>query len=89
MVAEELRDILRQQPFEPFRLVMTDGEGYDIRHPDLLLVGVRTAVVGLTGDPGKTFYERTVKVDLAHVVRLKPLGSLPRPPQNGSGSQSN
>lgn len=85
MVPEELRDILRQQPFEPFRLVMADGEDYDIRHPDLLWVGQRTAMVGLTGEPGKTFYERAVKVDLAHVVRLEPLASLRQPPQNGPG----
>ncbi len=75
MAPEELREAL-QQPFEPFRLVMTDGQGYDIRHPDLLLVGRRSAVVGLTGDPGKTFYERTVKVDLLHIIRLEPLQSV-------------
>lgn len=36
MAPENLRDLLRKQPFEPFRLVMTDGVGLDIRHPDLL-----------------------------------------------------
>lgn len=85
MAPEELRDALRQ-PFEPFRLVMTDGEGYDIFHPDLLLVGKRTATVGLTGDPGQVFYERTVKVDLLHIVRLEPLNALRESPHNGSGS---
>jgi hypothetical protein len=38
MSAEELRHSLRRTPFEPFRLVMTDGTGLDIRHPDLLHV---------------------------------------------------
>jgi len=56
MNPEELRDTLRHQPFEPFRLVMTDGAGYEIRHPDLLWVGRSTAMVGLTGEPGQTFY---------------------------------
>jgi hypothetical protein len=83
MAPEELRDALRQQPFEPFRLVMTDGDGYEIRHPDLLLVGRRSATVGLTGQPGRTFYERTVKVDLLHVIRIEPLEASPSPPQNG------
>jgi hypothetical protein len=36
MSPEELRDTLQRRPFEPFRLVMTDGIGYDIRLPDLL-----------------------------------------------------
>jgi hypothetical protein len=84
MSSQELRDALRHQPFEPFRLVMTDGEGYDIRHADLLLIGERTATVGLTGEPGKTFYERTVKVDLLHIIRLEPLEMLQSLPKNGS-----
>jgi hypothetical protein len=83
MSAEELRDTLRRMPFEPFRLVMTDGTGFDIRHPDLLMIGHRTAVVGLTGDPAQTYYDRTVKVDLLHVIRLEPLQTVPPSSHNG------
>ena len=75
MAPEELRDALRQ-PFRPFRLVMTDGMGYEIRHPELLMVGRRSAQVGLTGKPSQTFYERTITVDLLHVIRLEPLEVL-------------
>jgi hypothetical protein len=78
---EELRDVLRTQPFQPFRLVMTDGQAYEIRHPDLLWVGRRSAMVGLTGQPGRTFYERAVQVDLLHVIRLEPLERAPSAPQ--------
>ena len=83
MTPEELRDNLQQQPFEPFRLVMSDGEGYDIRHPDLLWVGLRTAYVGLTGQPGQTLFERAVKVDLLHIVRTVPLDAVTAHPTNG------
>lgn len=83
MAPEELRDALRQQPFEPFRLVMKDGNGFEVRHPDLLMVGQRTATVGLTGQPGQTFYERTIKVDLLHVIRIEPLEAASSPPKNG------
>ena len=82
MAPEEVRETLRQQPFEPFRLVTTDGTGYEIRHPDLLWVGRRSVMVGLTGDPGQTFYERAVRIDLLHVMRLEPLVSA-SPPSNG------
>jgi hypothetical protein len=82
MAPEELRDALRHQPFEPFRIVVTDGAGFEIRHADLLLVGQRTATVGLTGQPGQTFYERTIKVDLLHVLRIEPLEVAPTG-QNG------
>jgi hypothetical protein len=83
MAPEERRDALRQQPFQLFRLVMTNGTGYDIRHPDLLWVGRRSAMVGLTGQPGQTFYERAIRVDLLHVIRLQPLEASPSPPQDG------
>jgi hypothetical protein len=75
MAPEELRDTLKQQPFEPFRLVITDRASYEIRHPDLLLIGRRSAMVGLTGQPGQIFYERAVKVDLFHILRIEPIES--------------
>jgi len=84
MVPEELRAVLRTQPFRPFRLVMTDGQSYDIRHPELMMVGRRSAIVGLTGDPGQTFYELPVQVDLLHVIRLEPLETAPPAKKDGS-----
>lgn len=86
MTPEQLRDDLRQRPFEPFRLVTTDGEGYDIRHPDLLWVGQRVAYVGLTGQPGQTLFERAVKIDLLHIIRIEPLNAAKTPPANGPAS---
>ncbi len=83
MSPEELRGTLRQQPFEPFRVVLTDGASYDIRHPDLLWVGQRAAYVGLTGQPGQTYFERSVKVDLLHLTQIIPLESPAGPEKNG------
>jgi hypothetical protein len=83
---EELRETLHRSPFEPFRLVMTVGTGHDIRHPDLLWVGRRSAMVGQTGNPAHTFYEWSVKVDLLHVIRLEPLEMIPPSTKNGPGT---
>ncbi len=83
MAPEELRGTLQQQPFEPFRIVLTDGVGFEVRHPDLLWVGKRTAYVGHTGQPGQTYFERSVKIDLLHVIRIEPI-ETPAPPNNGS-----
>lgn len=83
MAPEELRDILRQSPFAPFRLILTDGVGFEIRHPDLLWIGQRSAMVGLTGQPGQTFYERAIRIDLLHVIRVEPLEATQSAPHNG------
>lgn len=81
----ELRDYVRHQLFRPFRLVMTNGTGYEIKHPDLPWIGLTTAHVGLTGEPGRALYERVVFLDLAHVIRLEPL-PVPAPTSsNGQG----
>ena len=64
---------------------MTDGMGYEIRHPDLIMIGQWSAMVGLTGQPGQIFYERAVKVDLSHVIRLEPIEAAPSSaPRNGA-----
>lgn len=81
---QELRDALHAAPFEPFRIVLTGGASFDIRHPDLMMVGLRTATVGLTGEPAQEFYDRTVKVDLLHVIRIEPLNNPAPAGRNGT-----
>jgi len=81
MGANDLLETLGVRPFEPFRLVMTDGAAYDIRHPDLLWVGARSVMVGLAADPASPLWERSVRVDLLHIVRLEPLA-----PATGQGN---
>ena len=34
MRPEDLRNFLRQKPFRPFRVTLTDGRIYEIRHPE-------------------------------------------------------
>jgi len=82
MTQEELREYARRQPFEPFRVILTTGATYDIRQPDLIMVGRRSAIIGLTSDPAGTVYDRTLKVDPLQVVRAQELPSTP-PGTNG------
>jgi hypothetical protein len=80
MTYEELQQAVHRQPFEPFRLVLTTGTTYDVRHPDLLMVGRRSAVVGVVNSPNGTAYDYTVKVDLLHAVAIEDL-----PPHRAPG----
>jgi hypothetical protein len=86
MTQEELQSAARRQPFEPFRLLLTTRTTYDIRHPDLIMVGKRSAIVGLTNEPGGTAYDRTIKVDLFHVVGIEELPAPPSSSANGPPS---
>ncbi len=37
MRIEDIRALMRAAPFRPFRVYLTNGETYDIHHPDMLL----------------------------------------------------
>ena len=39
MTMNDLLEALRMVPFRPFRVFVTDGGTYDVRHPDLCMIG--------------------------------------------------
>jgi hypothetical protein len=71
MPLEDVEKRLRQRPFAPFRMYLNDGAVYEVMHPELVLLGRRSLVLGLTADPQATVYDRTVDVDLLHIVRME------------------
>jgi hypothetical protein len=85
--AEDLRRWQRQTPFRPFRLFLTDGQSYEVRHPEVLLVTKRYASIGLpvAGTPDD-IPERVAEIDLFHVVGVEPLEVPASPHPNGGGS---
>jgi hypothetical protein len=71
---EDVLKQLQKRPFEPFRIHLTDGKTYDVKHPELVITGERFLVVG-EPRPGKNgavaaSYDT---VTLMHVVRLEPI----------------
>lgn len=73
MSHEDLQARIQRRPFIPFRLILTEGTSYEIRHPELFMLGKRSAVIGIAKDPEQNFYDASVMVDLLHIVRLEPL----------------
>jgi hypothetical protein len=72
MGPNELYAILKRQPFEPFRLHISDGKHYDIRHPEQMILSRRTAHVGI-GVNGQGPFQRIAIVSLVHVNRVEPI----------------
>jgi hypothetical protein len=57
MTLQGFRDLLKQQPFRPFRLVTSSGEKYEVRHPEMawltrsgMLVGIDVAEDGIPAE---------------------------------------
>lgn len=47
MSPDGIRKLLRQQPFKPFRLVMSSGKGYEVRHPEMAMLLQNDILVGV------------------------------------------
>ncbi len=62
-----VKEWLKQEPFEPFVLRLSNGETYQVRHPEMLLVGKRKAVVYEPDSDAFSF------VALVHINEIKPL----------------
>lgn len=73
MPPEELLALVRRRPFVPFRIHLTDGTVYEVRHPELVMPGRRAAIIGFPADPDEPLYQRHETVALIHIVRLEPL----------------
>ena len=73
MNQDELLKVLRKQPFEPFRLCLSDGTTFDIRHPDQCSVGRTTAYVGVPRREGKRSFQDIVTCALLHITHIEPL----------------
>jgi hypothetical protein len=71
MSASELLLVLRATPFRPLRLCMSDGTIYEVRHPELVIVALGTAVVGYPSPNFPGAAERYDIVSLRHVVRIE------------------
>jgi hypothetical protein len=52
MIATQLRQLLRDQPFRPFRLVMSDGTKHAVAGPEWMLVTSATTAIGIPGESG-------------------------------------
>ena len=79
MRPDDIRAHLRKQPFEPFRVYLSDGSSYEVRHPELMLVTRTEVIIGLGGEDDE-LPESKVFCDPIHITRIKPIGGQrPRP----------
>jgi hypothetical protein len=65
MNTETIRELLRKQPFEPFAIRMTNGDVFEVRHPEMALV-LKTKVI--IGDPEN---DRSWICSLLHIATIE------------------
>jgi hypothetical protein len=81
--AEEIQARLRQRPFQPLRIIVSEGMHFDIHHPDLVLVGRRDLSIGSPDQSSPSIYSGIIRVALVHVVALEDIPA--RQPKSTNG----
>jgi hypothetical protein len=84
MPLEQILALLRARPFVPFRIHLLDGTAYEVRHPEWLLPGSRSVIIGQHTNPKLPYIEdgRHVSASLLSISRLEP---LPENAASGNG----
>ena len=74
MTVKTFRDLLHAQPFKPFRIVMSSGQSYDVKHPEMawltksdLFVGVGSTKLGVPAE--------FQICSLLHITTVEPLAA--------------
>ena len=79
MSAKALKERLERRPFDPFRVVLSSGDAYEVPRPEMALLlrgGMYVAVPDAEGE----LPEDAVWCSLLHVVAIEPAAS----PQAGN-----
>ena len=79
MTVQTFRDLLTRRPFQPFRLVMSSGQTYEVRHPEMAWLTRTDILVGI--DETREGVPASFKIcSLLHVTAIEPLTTAPASP---------
>lgn len=71
-MVEALKEWLGRRPFEPFRVVLSSGESYEVRHPEVALLVKGGLYVGLPAANGE-IPDRAAFCSMLHISAVEPL----------------
>jgi hypothetical protein len=80
-VREQILERLRHRPFQPFRLVLSNGHTHDIRHPDMAWVSPYYILVGIP-DPdfeGPSAISSSIMLSMIHITEVEPIAKKSKP----------
>ena len=78
MRPSDILELLRAQPFQPFRLSSSDGREFEVRHPEMAMVGRSTVHIGIPARDGlEGQIERLVNCALIHITTTELIDGTP------------
>jgi hypothetical protein len=86
MRPDDVLDFVRRRPFQPYRFTTTGGETFEVRHPEMAIVGRSALAVGVPPSDEISVHNRIVTIALVHIVKLELLSGHGPDSQNGQNS---
>lgn len=74
MTVQTFRELLTQRPFKPFRLVMSSGQSYEVRHPEMAMLTKTDMLVGINETKDGVPAEFRI-CSLLHVTAVEPIAA--------------
>jgi hypothetical protein len=72
MTIQTFREMLNRRPFQPVRVVLSSGQAYEIRHPEMALLTRTSLLVGVDiADDGVPAEFKVLS--LLHVTAIEPI----------------
>lgn len=75
MSTSVLKDMLSRRPFVPFRVRLSSGDVYEVRHPEMALL-LRNGLYVALPDEADEIPDRAVWCSLLHVAAVEPVGNV-------------
>jgi len=74
MTLQDFQRLLSVRPFQPFRMITSSGERYEVRHPEMAFLLRTKIMLGL--DPDRTgLADDWTMISLLHVTAIEPVSA--------------
>ncbi len=74
MTLQDFKGLLEAKPFDPFRIVMSSGESYEVRHPEMAKL-MRTKLVVYLDPDEDGIADQLRMCSLLHITAVEPLSA--------------
>lgn len=82
--ADDIYQRIKGRPFTPVRVTVSNGDSFDVYHPDVVIVGRRSVTIGTASAESPAHADLTTKVSIIHVTSLV---DLPVPSTSGGNGR--
>ena len=74
MTLQDFQKLLAKRPFQPFRVILSSSDAYEVRHPEMALLSRTTLYVGKPTPEGVP--DEVDMLSLLHITAVEPANGV-------------